>query len=186
MLVADTLTADLTFYANGSVTTRLRPALQALRGVTEGDMTRYALATPRAAARRARGVLRPAGAATTDAPRRHARGGARDRPVAEAVLDSAAAARRVLGLMRAVVVALGKVGLPLAAQIAHRRPRGRRLRHRPARRRPRQRRRARPFPGEAGLAEALAEAVAAGRLRATTDTTAAVAEGPTSSSRCRR
>ena len=34
-----------------------------------------------------------------------------------------------------------------------------------------------PFPGEAGLQEALAEVVAAGRLRATTDTTAAVAEG---------
>ena len=79
--------------------------------------------------------------------------------------------------MRAVVVALGKMGLPLAAYIA-------RAGHdvvgcdidrqavelvnagHP------------PFPGEAGLAEALAEAVAAGRLRATTDTTAAVADGP--------
>ena len=35
-----------------------------------------------------------------------------------------------------------------------------------------------PFPGEPGLDDALAEAVAAGRLRATDDTTAAVAEGP--------
>jgi UDP-N-acetyl-D-mannosaminuronic acid dehydrogenase len=79
--------------------------------------------------------------------------------------------------VRAVVVALGKVGLPLAAQIA----------------------RAghdvvgcdvdervvelvnagqSPFPHEEGLAEALGEAVAAGRLRAQTDTAAAVAEGP--------
>ena len=79
--------------------------------------------------------------------------------------------------MRAVVVALGKVGLPLAAQIA-------RAGHEvvgcdidervvelvnageP------------PFPNEEGLAEALGEAVAAGRLRAQTDTAGAVAEGP--------
>ena len=79
--------------------------------------------------------------------------------------------------MRAVVVALGKMGLPLATYIA----------------------RAGhevvgcdvssatvdlvnagqvPFPGESDLGEALAQAVAAGGLRATTDTTAAVAEGP--------
>jgi UDP-N-acetyl-D-glucosamine dehydrogenase len=78
--------------------------------------------------------------------------------------------------VRAVVVALGKIGLPLAAKIAlggHEvigcdisqavvdlvgaaQP---------------------PFPGEAGLAEALQELVPAGRLRATTDTAAAVAEG---------
>jgi UDP-N-acetyl-D-glucosamine dehydrogenase len=79
--------------------------------------------------------------------------------------------------VRAVVVALGKIGLPLAAQIA-------RAGHevigcdidaatvelvnaaQP------------PFPGEEGLAEALAEVVGDGRLRATTDTTAAVAAGP--------
>jgi UDP-N-acetylglucosamine 3-dehydrogenase len=41
MLVADTLTADLTFYANALVPT---PGwMQSLRGVAEGDMTRYAL-----------------------------------------------------------------------------------------------------------------------------------------------
>ncbi|HEY3019164.1 MAG TPA: nucleotide sugar dehydrogenase [Solirubrobacteraceae bacterium] len=79
--------------------------------------------------------------------------------------------------MRAVVVALGKIGLPLAAQIA-------RAGHdvvgcdidpavvdavnagEP------------PFPGEAGLAEALRETVAAGRLKASTRTTDAVAAGP--------
>jgi nucleotide sugar dehydrogenase len=78
--------------------------------------------------------------------------------------------------VRAVVVALGKVGLPLAAQIA-------RAGHevvgcdidtttvalvnaaQP------------PFPGEEGLAEALAAVVGDGRLRATTDTAKAVAEG---------
>jgi len=43
MLVADTLTADLSFYKNGSVTSDWSAA-QALRGVSEGDMTRYALA----------------------------------------------------------------------------------------------------------------------------------------------
>ena len=78
--------------------------------------------------------------------------------------------------MKAVVVALGKVGLPLAAQIA-------RAGHevvgcdidrvtvdlvnaaQP------------PFPGEEGLADALAEVVKAGRLTATTNTTEAVAAG---------
>jgi predicted dehydrogenase len=43
MLVADTLTADLTFYANGEVSSEWSSA-QALRGVSEGDATRYALA----------------------------------------------------------------------------------------------------------------------------------------------
>jgi nucleotide sugar dehydrogenase len=79
--------------------------------------------------------------------------------------------------LRAVVVALGKIGLPIAAQIA-------RAGHevigcdvdkvtvdlinaaQP------------PFPGEDGLPEALAEVVGDGRLRATTNTTEAVATGP--------
>ena len=79
--------------------------------------------------------------------------------------------------MKAVVVALGKVGLPLAAQIASA---GHEVvgcdidarvvdlvnEGRP------------PFPNEAGLEEALTEAIRGGRLRAQTDTTAAVAEGP--------
>ncbi|MCW3010122.1 MAG: Gfo/Idh/MocA family oxidoreductase [Solirubrobacterales bacterium] len=42
MLVADTLTSDLTFFANGEVTSEWSAA-QASRGVSEGDMTRYAL-----------------------------------------------------------------------------------------------------------------------------------------------
>ncbi len=42
MLVADTLTSDLTFFANGEVASEW-PAAQAARGVSEGDMTRYAL-----------------------------------------------------------------------------------------------------------------------------------------------
>jgi UDP-N-acetylglucosamine 3-dehydrogenase len=43
MLVAETVTADLTFYENGTVTSDWSSA-QALRGVTEGNATRYALA----------------------------------------------------------------------------------------------------------------------------------------------
>jgi predicted dehydrogenase len=40
--VADTLTADLTFYANGMIDTEWE-ALRAFRGVSEGDMVRYAI-----------------------------------------------------------------------------------------------------------------------------------------------
>jgi len=79
--------------------------------------------------------------------------------------------------VRVVVVALGKVGLPLAARIAlagHEvvgadiDPRVVATVNRGEA----------PFPNEAGLPEALAETVADGRLRAVTDTAAAVAEGP--------
>ena len=79
--------------------------------------------------------------------------------------------------MKAVVVALGKVGLPLAARLtmaghdvtgADVDPRVVELVNAGTP----------PFSGEAGLAEAMQDAVAGGRLRATTDTTAAVARGP--------
>lgn len=40
--VADTLTADLTFYANGAVDTEWE-AIRTFRGVSEGDMIRYAI-----------------------------------------------------------------------------------------------------------------------------------------------
>jgi len=43
--VADTLTADLTFYANGSVKVT-RDVIAQFRGVSEGDMVRFALAKP--------------------------------------------------------------------------------------------------------------------------------------------
>jgi UDP-N-acetyl-D-glucosamine dehydrogenase len=75
------------------------------------------------------------------------------------------------------VVALGKVGLPLAAQLASAGhevtgcdidPRVVELVNAGRA----------PFPGEEGLEEVLAAAVADGRLRATTDTTAAVSTGP--------
>lgn len=41
-LVADTLTADLTFYANGTVPAAWE-GISAFRGVSEGDVTRYAI-----------------------------------------------------------------------------------------------------------------------------------------------
>ena len=43
--VADTLSADLTFYANGSVPTAWSGISQ-FRGVSEGDVIRYAIAKP--------------------------------------------------------------------------------------------------------------------------------------------
>jgi UDP-N-acetyl-D-mannosaminuronic acid dehydrogenase len=79
--------------------------------------------------------------------------------------------------MQVVVVALGKIGLPLAVQIARSghsvvgcdiNPEVVELVNRAEP----------PFPGEAGLEEALAEVIASGALRAQVDTTAAVAEGP--------
>lgn len=41
VFVADTLTADLTFYENGSIETTWQP-IQNFRGVSEGEVTRYA------------------------------------------------------------------------------------------------------------------------------------------------
>jgi nucleotide sugar dehydrogenase len=79
--------------------------------------------------------------------------------------------------MRVVVVALGKIGLPLAAYVA-------RAGHTVvgcdvnAALCEQVNRAEEPFPGEAGLGTALAEVVGDGRLRAQTDTAAAVAEGP--------
>lgn len=43
--VADTLTADLTFYANGEIATTW-DAIADFRGVSEGDVTRYAIPKP--------------------------------------------------------------------------------------------------------------------------------------------
>ena len=79
--------------------------------------------------------------------------------------------------MQVVVVALGKIGLPLAAAVA-------RAGHEVVgcdvdERVVREINDARaPFPGEADLDAVLAEVVGDGRLRAVADTTAAVADGP--------
>lgn len=79
--------------------------------------------------------------------------------------------------MNAVVVALGKIGLPIAAQLT-------RTGHSvtgcdidPAVVEAVNAGRA-PFPNEAGLDDALRDAVGGGRLRATADTAAAIAAGP--------
>jgi UDP-N-acetyl-D-mannosaminuronic acid dehydrogenase len=78
--------------------------------------------------------------------------------------------------MRAVVVALGKIGLPLAVKIAMA---GHEVVGCDVDRRVVELVNAgrEPFPGEAGLQEALGELVACGRLRATIETTAAVSAG---------
>jgi predicted dehydrogenase len=44
--VADTLAADLTFYANGQVREPSWDAIANFRGVSEGDVIRYAIAKP--------------------------------------------------------------------------------------------------------------------------------------------
>ena len=76
--------------------------------------------------------------------------------------------------MKISVIGLGKIGLPLAVHFAHRghevrgadiNPETVRLVNSAIE----------PFPGEAHLQERLSEVIAAGRLQATTDTTAAVA-----------
>lgn len=79
--------------------------------------------------------------------------------------------------MKAVVVALGKIGLPIAAQLARTGHDvvgcdvdGRVVGLVNAGQE--------PFPGEADLGAVLEEVVGAGRLRASTDTAAAVAAGP--------
>ncbi len=79
--------------------------------------------------------------------------------------------------MRAVVVALGKIGLPVAAKLALA---GHEVVGCDASSRVVDlvNDALAPFPGEPGLEEALQRVVAAGTLRATTDTVAAVAEGP--------
>ena len=118
MLVADTLTADLYFYANAHVPTGGWAADAARRGVAEGDMTQLRAGAPRAAGRRAGGVLRAARRRRRRAGRvarpRGWRPWRSPRPCWRARASGETVALRV----KAVVVALGKVGLPLAARIA--------------------------------------------------------------------
>ena len=178
MLVADTLTADLTFYRNGKVASEWANT-QSLRGVSEGDSTRYALA------RREPLLVEletfcdllegDADAAVVTLSE-----GLETVLVAEAALASARPARPWCSSRRPREGSRRRAGQDRpAARHADRprRARGDRLRHRRARRSSSSTPAQPPFPGEEGLAEALAEVVGDGRLRATTDTTAAVAEG---------
>src|SRR5579884_3129633 len=79
--------------------------------------------------------------------------------------------------MRAVVVALGKIGLPVAVKVALA---GHEVVGCDADDRVVElvNQAREPFPGEPGLREALERVVPAGTLRATTDTAAAVADDP--------
>ena len=85
--VADTLTADLTFFANGSTRTEW-DAVSAFRGVSEGDVTRYAI-PKREPLTVEHETFRDAVEGKTDAGIVTLRQGLRAVMVAEAVLDSA-------------------------------------------------------------------------------------------------
>jgi UDP-N-acetylglucosamine 3-dehydrogenase len=86
-LVADTLHADLTFYANGSTLTEWE-ALTAFRGVSEGDMVRYAIAKPEPL-RAEHEALRDAVLGKADADVVTMRQGLAAVAVAEATIESA-------------------------------------------------------------------------------------------------
>lgn len=85
--VADTLTADLTFFANGSTRTEW-DAVSVFRGVSEGDMTRYAI-PKREPLTVEHEVFRDAVDGKDDAGIVTLRQGLRAVMVAEAVLESA-------------------------------------------------------------------------------------------------
>ncbi|MBS2966054.1 Gfo/Idh/MocA family oxidoreductase [Actinocrinis puniceicyclus] len=85
--VADTLTADLTFFANGSTVTEW-DAVSVFRGVSEGDMTRYAIPKREPLAVEHE-TFRDAVEGKADAEIVTLRQGLRAVMVAEAVLESA-------------------------------------------------------------------------------------------------
>jgi len=85
--IADTLTADLTYFANGSTRTEW-DAVSAFRGVSEGDMTRYAI-PKREPLTVEHETFRDAVDGKADAGIVTLRQGLRAVMVAEAVLDSA-------------------------------------------------------------------------------------------------
>jgi predicted dehydrogenase len=85
--VADTLTADLTFFANGSTRTEW-DAVSAFRGVSEGDITRYAI-PKREPLTVEHEIFRDAVEGKTDTGIVTLRQGLRAVMVAEAVLESA-------------------------------------------------------------------------------------------------
>jgi UDP-N-acetylglucosamine 3-dehydrogenase len=85
MFEADTLTADLTLYRNGHHPTA--PWLQQQRGVTEGDMTRFAIAKPEPLGSEMQAVLAMARGEPSDVVTLE--DGLETVRVAEAVLESA-------------------------------------------------------------------------------------------------
>ena len=179
MLVADTLTADLTFYENGEVRQRVDAASQAVPRRQRGRHDALRARPARAAARRARDVLRPRRGATTtrrsSRSRRASRPSSAPRPCWPSAAsgehrgrsdEGASSSRWARSACRWPRRSRGAGHEVVGCDIDAARRRG-------GQRRPR----AVPRRGRAG--RGLAEASSAtGRLRATTDTTAAVAEGP--------
>ncbi len=135
MLVADTLTADLTLFRNGSVTSEWSSA-QALRGVSEGDATRFALSRrePLLAELEAFCDLL---AGDPDAVVVSLEEGLETVRCAEAVLDSARRGESVVAAAMRGGRRRPREGRPAPRGAARvRRARGHRLRHRSPRRRP--------------------------------------------------
>jgi UDP-N-acetylglucosamine 3-dehydrogenase len=91
MFEADTLTADLTLYRNGHHPTA--PWLQQQRGVTEGDMTRFAIAKPEPLRSELQAVLAMARGEASDVVTLE--DGLETVRVAEAVLESAGSGETV-------------------------------------------------------------------------------------------
>jgi predicted dehydrogenase len=91
MFEADTLTADLTLYRNGDRATA--PWLQQQRGVTEGDMTRFAIAKPEPLGSELNAVLAMARGEESDVVTLEE--GLATVRVAEAVLESASTGETV-------------------------------------------------------------------------------------------
>ena len=118
--VADTLTADLTFYQNGTEQAQW-DRVAAFRGVAEGDMIRYAIPKPEPLHDRAVATSSPRSAASRPSLVTLEEGLATVR-VAEALRESADRPGETVevGRMKITVVGLGKIGLPLAVQFAGR------------------------------------------------------------------
>jgi UDP-N-acetylglucosamine 3-dehydrogenase len=93
MLTADTITADLTFYANALVPSQW-DAIAKFRGVSEGDVTRYAIPKPEPL-RTEHEAFRDA-VLGKDADIVTMRAGLATVAVAEAVIESATSGRTVV------------------------------------------------------------------------------------------
>ena len=135
VLEADTLTGDLFFYENAEVDVAWSTDQQ-FRGVSEGNVTRYALRRDEPLRVELETFIDLVqGDDGADVVRLER--GVEIVQIAETVIESARSGRTLAvgsrRLMRAVVVALGKIGLPIAAADRPRGPRRGRLRHRRAR-----------------------------------------------------
>jgi UDP-N-acetylglucosamine 3-dehydrogenase len=181
MLEADTLTGDLFFYENAQVRIAWS-ATQQFRGVSEGNVTRYALsAGSRCSSSTTHSSTCSKGVATR---RGDARAGSGDRQGGRGSAGERTQRRprsRSRAPPRRPADARGRRGAredraPARRSHRPRRPRGRRLRRRSSRRRARQRR-ARAVPGRSGLEGTRSQSSSGGPAAGDADTTAAVAAG---------